>query len=340
MKTIKSSLVATAVIATLAAPAFAADVTIYGRAHLSADHLDNGDDSAIKVSSNSSRLGFKASTKLENGLEALVQVEQEVFFNDGSGSWTSRDSFVGLKGDFGLVRLGKFDTPHKIIRSRTDMFGDRVGDARNITRQAGAFDERFNQSIHYQSPSFNGVTFDFVYSAETAQSTEASNDTNQISTSVTYTAKGLYLAAAYESRGDFALIDGELKDSKSLRLGAYYDISSAFRVAALYQSISDVAGGDRDVYGIGASYKMGEYTLRGQYYVAGDNDTDDTGAGMLAVGIDRSLGKDLTLYAVYGITSNDDNAAFNIAHQARSSRLGPVVGEDISGLSLGIIYNF
>jgi len=340
MKVIKTGLVASAVLAVLAVPAMAADVTIYGRAHLSADHLDNGDDSAIKVSSNSSRLGFKASTKLENGLEALVQIEQEVRIDNGSGTWTSRDSFVGLKGDFGLVRVGKFDTPHKKIRSSTDMFGDRLGDARNITRKAGAFDERFDQSIHYQSPAFNNVTFDFVYSTERGQTQDADNDTNQISTSVTYSVKGLYLAAAYETRGDFATIDGELKDSKSLRLGAYYDINSAFRVAALYQTISDIAGGDRDVYGIGASYKAGEYTFRGQYYVAGDNDTDDSGAGMLAVGVDRSFGKDLTLYAVYGITSNDDNANFNVSQQARSAYLTPVVGEDISGLSLGIIYNF
>lgn len=340
MKTIKFGLVAAAVLATLAVPAMAADVTVYGRAHLSADHLDNGDDSAIKVSSNSSRLGFKASTKLENGLEALVQVEQEIRIDNGSGTWTSRDSFVGLKGDFGLVRIGKFDTPHKIIRSSTDMFGDRLGDARNITRGAGAFDERFDQSIHYRSPSFSGVTFDFVYSAERVSSATADNDTNQISTSVTYSAKGVYLAAAYESRADLVTINGELKDSSSLRLGAYYDITSAFRVAALYQSLSDIAGGDRDVYGIGASYKMGEYTLRGQYYIAGDNDSDDSGAGMLAVGIDRSLGKDLTLYAVYGITSNDDNARFNVSQQARSASLTPVLGEDISGLSLGIIYNF
>ena len=340
MKTIKFGLVAAAVLASLAVPAMAADVTIYGRAHLSLDSLDNGEEDGTNVSSNSSRLGFKASTKLDSGLEAIVQVEQEVFLNNGSGTWTSRDSFVGLKGDFGLVRVGKFDTPHKIVRSRTDMFGDRVGDARNITRAAGAFDERFDQSVHYQSPSFNGVTFDFLYSAERTSGTNADNDTNQISTSVTYSTKSLYLAAAYETRSDLVTINDELKDSQSLRLGAYYDITSDFRVSGMFQSASDVPGGDRNVYGLGASYKMGDYTLRSQYYVAADNDTADSGASMLVVGADRRIGKDLTLYVAYGITSNDDAAAFRVSAGGRDTQMAAVTGENSSGLSLGVQYNF
>ena len=76
MKTIKFGLVAAAVLASLAVPAMAADVTIYGRAHLSVDSLDNGVDSGTNVSSNSSRLGFRAKTEIDGGLEAFVQVEQ------------------------------------------------------------------------------------------------------------------------------------------------------------------------------------------------------------------------------------------------------------------------
>src|SRR5690606_27914569 len=99
-------------------------------------------------------------------------------------------------------------------------------------------------------------------------------------------------------------------EPSAIRLGAYYDISSNTRIAGLYQSASDVPGGDRNTYGIGFSHRMGDYTARAQYYRTGDNDTADTGANMIAVGIDRRFGRSTTLYAVYGVTSNDDAGNF------------------------------
>lgn len=338
MKTIKLSLVAASVCTLLAMPALATDVQIYGRAHVSLDHIDNDVDSATKVSSNSSRLGFKVSHKLTDNLEALAQIEGELNYDtSNASSLTSRDTFVGLKGDFGLLRVGKFDTPLKLVRSKTDMFGDRLGDARNITRQSTPrFDERFNNSVHYQSKDMDGFKFDFVYAPDsTGTANDANNDADKMSASVSYENKAVYLALAYEMN---KVATGS--NPNAVRFGAYYNVSSDFRVAALYQTLSNVSGGDRDMYGVGASYKMGDYTLRGQYYLAGDNDTDNTGANLFAVGVDRSIGKALTLYAVYGMMANDDNANFNLAAQARSTTVATVAGRDQNGLSLGLQYNF
>lgn len=345
MKTIKFGLVAAAVMASLAVPAMAADVSIYGRAHLSLDSLDNGDDSGTNVSSNSSRLGFKASTALEGGLEAFVQIEQNIRFDEGSGNWASRDSFVGIKGDFGQVRLGQFDTPLKAVRGKVDMFGDRVGDIRNLTRTStsgntnanigNVFDERFKNGVHYRSPKMNDFTFDLHYTPHNTNGATVDNVQESYSMSVAYEVKGLYLAAAYET------FEGQNDlDPSAVRLGAYYDVTDVFRVSGMYQNASDVPGGDRNVYGIGASYKMGTYTLRGQYYTAGDNDVDNSGANMLVIGADRNFGKDLVIYAAYGVTSNDDNAAFRVSAGGRDTQLSTVTGENAAGLSLGIQYSF
>lgn len=164
MKTIKVSLVAAALSSAFALPALAADVEIYGRAHLSVDALDNGVDSGTNVSSNSSRLGFRAKTEIEGGLEAFVQIEQNIRFDEGAGNWASRDSFVGLRGSFGTLRLGQFDTPLKAVRGKVDMFGDRIGDIRNLTRTStsgstnanigNVFDERYKMAcitVHLSS---------------------------------------------------------------------------------------------------------------------------------------------------------------------------------------------
>lgn len=347
MKATKLSLIAAGLLAAIAVPATAADVSIYGRAHLSLDSLDNGDASGTNVSSNSSRLGFKASKKLDGGIEAFMQIEQNVRYDEGSGNWASRDSFVGIKGNFGQVRLGQFDTPLKVVRGKVDMFGDRLGDVRNLTRVntgstgttnaniGNVFDERFKNGVHYQSPAMNNVTFDLHYTPHNNTGSTTDNVRESTSMAVTYDVKGFYAALAYET------FEGQNDlDPTALRAGIYYDITSAFRLAGLYQTASDLLGGDRNVYGLGASYKVGDYTLRGQYYVADDNDTQDSGATMLVVGADLNFGKDLVLYAAYGITSNEDAARFGVSGGGRDTAVAALTGKDASGLSLGIQYNF
>jgi predicted porin len=320
------------------------NVTVYGRAHLSADVLDNGDDSGTNVSSNSSRLGFRAGTDVAEGLHAFVQIETNVRFDEGAGTWASRDSFVGLRGDFGQVRLGQFDTPLKAVRGKVDMFGDRIGDIRNLTRTStsggteanigNVFDERYRNGIHYRSPKFSDFTFDLHYTPHNTTGATVDNVRESWSTSLSYEVKGLYVGLAYET------FEGENDlDPNAIRFGAYYDINN-WRIAGMWQSASDVPGGDRNVYGLGTSYKMGDYTFRGQYYVAGDNDFSDTGANMLVVGLDRNFGRALTLYVAYGMTDNDDNAAFRVSAGGRDTQLAAIPGETSSGLSLGIVYSF
>ena len=62
-----------------AIPAVAmADVSIYGRAHVSVDFLDDGADySETNLSSNSSRLGFKGDPEINSSLSAFFQIEQQ-----------------------------------------------------------------------------------------------------------------------------------------------------------------------------------------------------------------------------------------------------------------------
>ncbi len=145
----KKALLPVAILAALPAVALA-DVTIYGRANVSVDLLDDGDDySEVNMASGSSRLGFRANREFD-GFTAIMQIEQEIDFTDSGSNWASRDTFVGLRGDFGMFRLGKFDTPFKQARGPANLFGDQVGDMRNLTRAGNArFDERTPNTIHY-----------------------------------------------------------------------------------------------------------------------------------------------------------------------------------------------
>ncbi|RUO31167.1 porin [Aliidiomarina soli] len=330
-----------------AMPAQATDIEVYGRAHISTDILGDGSDYGLNVSSNSSRLGFRAKHQVAPGLEAFVQLEQNVRFDQRGGDFATRDSFAGLRGSWGQMRWGSFDTPGKILRADADVFNDRLGDLRNVAQGPGMnydqttglnsdpnYDQRFRNSLHYRSPSFNNITFDLQYSPHNQTDATTENDFEAISVALNYEANGLWLAGSYE------MTEGAELDPSAMRLAASYWFTEQWQGITFYQKSSDMLFGDRDVFGGGFKYLFGDYGLMGQAYQASGNDLDDTSATLVALGLDYYMHEDFTLYAILGLTDNDDQANFLVSGGGRDVKLTPAVGNQATGLSLGFIYNF
>ena len=151
---LNNALIAAAVTAALAVSANVnAEATVYGKIHTSVASVssDAGTSySATEIKSNASRVGVKASKKLENGMTFSGQVELEI---DAAGDKTKssddliklRNTYVGLKGGFGEVRVGMHDTPYKIATSKLDVFGDTYADYNNIIQN----DNRVGNAIAY-----------------------------------------------------------------------------------------------------------------------------------------------------------------------------------------------
>lgn len=129
----KKSILAIAVGAALAAAGAAqAEVAISGLAHMSVDSIDDGNESSIYVSSNSSKLTFKGSEELSEGLKGNWMFDTAIVM-DGSGtSVFDRETYVGLSGGFGSFNIGKQDTPMKKLGRKIDFFGDQIGDSRSL----------------------------------------------------------------------------------------------------------------------------------------------------------------------------------------------------------------
>lgn len=343
LNTSQKLLLAIVVSTALATPVMAQNIEVYGRAHVSVDALDNGNDTGMNVSSNSSRLGFRAKHELDGGLEAFMQIETNIRYDQGNGgALGSRDTFAGIRGGFGQLRVGFFDTPTKLVRSNTDMFGDRLGDARNFTSGDNmSFDNRFRNGVHYRSPGNGPVTFDIQYSPHNAQGATAENNQTAISTALTYRQGDWYAVVAYEMlENAVTTADGTVLDPSVVRVGAYYNVKPEWRISAFFQSATDIVGGDRTVYGVGTSYRSGEWTYRAQFYAASDNDTADTGANMLVLGADRRLGRSTNAYLVYAMADNEPAATFQVSAGGRDTRLPALAGETQTGLSVGLVYSF
>jgi predicted porin len=178
----KKKILMTAVVAAMAIPMVAAaEATIYGKLHMSADDIDYGDSGrgvnlasdgycrrpgadGADVCSRASRLGFKGSEDLGSGLKAIYKVEFGVQMADGDGNIlgegsastvSGRDMYLGLAGDWGTALIGRMDTPFKMQQTQYDIFSDQIADM-NFT--AGFQDFRTDNAIAYISPAFAGFT--------------------------------------------------------------------------------------------------------------------------------------------------------------------------------------
>lgn len=352
-------LIALAVASGLAAPGLAmADATVYGRVNMSIISYDDGTDSAVNISSNASRIGFKGDEDLGEGLSAIWQVEQQVNVDGtGASTWNTRNSFGGLKGGFGGVILGQRDTPFKDVRSKLDYFGDDLGDLRNLTRAGNAagngtnsWDERWKNMVMYTSPKLpaDGV-IKVMYSTNTdngVASGSTANDNSAYSVGANFKVGPVGVMLAYQSQGAFT---GE--DPNGVRVGLKMQFGD-LGVRALYQSTSDngsvttggVSGADRDVYSVGVGYKLGGKNLIKAQFASADDfgSTSNTGATMYAVGFEHMFSKKTKVYVTYAATNNDDNASFSASGGGGvgDSIATASAGSDPSGVSAGIIINF
>lgn len=358
----KKTLCALAIGATILTPimASAADVKIYGRAHVSLDYLDDGKDyNEVGLSSNSSRLGFKVDQKINDDLNVFAQIEQEINFASGSKdsngvNFSTRDTFVGLKsGTYGQARVGRFDSPFKAARGPVNFFGDMVGDVRNVTRVGNLkFDERNENTIEYKSPKFGGG-FNVLAAMSMHSGTQIAQDANgegvddnkAYDLALTYNAGPIDAAAAYEKYDENAANAAGGASRDAFRIAGAYKFTDTFNLGAMYQIAkhdNDTANPDAQVFGLAGEYKITPKTsVRGEYFYR-DVDADDANASLIGVGVEHKLDSTLRVYGNLATVLNDKNSKLNPWKEGRSfgNTISGVADENSTALSLGLRYDF
>ena len=143
---------------------------VYGKLNITLNNngSDGVNEKEIDLISNSSRLGLKGQLEMQDGLVGLYQIEYQIDPVDGhardevrgengeievtDSTFIQRNSYVGLKGSFGTLKLGKHDTPLKKASLKVDLFNDLKGDIKNITDG----ENRITSFLGYDSPVFGG----------------------------------------------------------------------------------------------------------------------------------------------------------------------------------------
>jgi predicted porin len=347
-------LLAAAITAALAAPMAAqADVSVYGRADLSIDHVDNGNGTTARTTigddRGDTRLGFRLSEDLGGGLKALGEFEFAPYLADAAPSakgtnFYSRQTWAGLKGGFGQVEIGTILQPYKYYGGvNYDAFVGTIGEAR--AGDGGMLKSAFGQGgylanmLAYRNH-FGSVDFALAYSPDD------SNDTSNLypgskgdmQAAVKFGFSGGEFGLAYSKNdtiGDVTsptTTDGQTNTKAFGKYGfgaftflAQWEKSKTNGATNSLGEGSTIANDDVDVKFLAVQYKMGMNTLALQLgKTKFDNTISDV--NYFALGGVHNFSKNTKVYLAYRTTKQD---AWGTAAQV-----------DIKGYALGLVESF
>jgi predicted porin len=302
------------------------NVTVYGKVLMSIDSTDDaaGDsDTNLNSRNGFGAIGVKGSEDLGNGLTAMFQLE---YGTDpvNAGTFSGRDQWLGLKGDFGAVRFGAMSTNYKMSGAKLDPFWRTSLDSRQTglmssTLHAGRGEQghgRATNTMRYDSPSFNGAKIVANYTLDSGSD--------------------------------------PLNDEDGYGIGLHYDQGPLF---ASVDYINNGADGEDDAWKLGAKYSMDAFAVYGHYEQGGLVDsragTSESDANLWHLGGSFTMGSTM-FYAAFGQGDDDAGTEYDtwtlaLKHNMskRTSVYGGFASVDVDGaaddddiFTVGMVHNF
>ncbi len=217
---------------------------------------------AHRIAHSSLTIPYQLETQLDISATAGTPNSNASNDNVVKGALTSRNSYVGIGNKyFGAIKIGKTDAPYKTSTSRMNPFSGELGDYSVVMGNTGGdnraeFMTRLDHSAWYESPNWNGFTFNVLASPGQNRATDNSiipsgeascsggnvpgsgatppgcNDGSwgsAVSASAQYQHKKLYLTSAYEIHkkvnrtSDLANLDPtDVADEQAYKYAAQY----------------------------------------------------------------------------------------------------------------------
>jgi predicted porin len=306
----------------------------------------------------SSRLGFKGAEDIGGGNAIIYLLESDVFVDTGStgsGPLFGRSAWVGAKGKWGELRLGRNYTETYELAAKYDpMSGGNFGGMMQVfdSRQSSLNptsgnmfssygSARVDNSIHYRTPVMAGFVGRITYAA--GENVQSSKTGSVRTVSLEYT-QGPFEAAA---------VFGQMYSPASPALvfrhkAAYlrYKFDLARLVAGHTESEGLGAGGGRFVTNfLGANVPVGPSFAVNAFLARVDNEVFDEQPVTWTLRADYFLSKRSMLYAGYAASRQDDASRLNIVNLSKfssSSGAGnqPNPGDDQTGFMVGLRHVF
>ena len=297
------------------------NVRLYGNLNVDVELVngrqpDGSNPTVNRVSSNSSRFGIRGNEYLGAGNVAIFQVESNIQADTGNGpnsGIASRETYIGVQGDWGQVKMGKFLTPYDDI---LPIFGNSPTLTTSILSTAaiwaqgplskglGGFDARLGNSIRYETPNMGGLVGELQYSTR-----DSSGNANG--------ATGDNGDHASELHHAYVASFGALYSNGPVELGLAYEHNYNIRTTGRRDDALSVAGAyDFGTLAQGVGVRVGAV----YEYLKYDTVTGPLKRNFYAVSASMSLGEGV-FYAFIGRAANGSG--------------GAVDGTQIGGLTKG-----
>lgn len=379
----QKKLLAVAVAGALGAPAFAlaqnATVNVYGRIYLEYGKVYQGNTAGglplvdvDMMQTPGSNIGFRGEEKLGGNMSAWFQCESTADVRGQSqDGFCGRNSAIGLKGGFGNVFMGVWDTPFKRVQDATGsndtgLFGSAFVLMNNSTTvgsgaaSQAVFKRRQQNSFNYETPSWGGFQLMGTWTnlnTQTATLDSATGSKPRLwSLAAQYKNGPLNVYGAYETHKD--VVAGTNQDDKGWLLGATYTFANSIKLGGLYSQqkweTGPVTEGKVNTWHIGVDWKIsGPHGLRAAVSSANDikgnsvtavgqrpaaingGVTGSTGARLWQIRYVHTLSKRTELTLGYVRLNNDSNARYQLGGLSANG-----AGQDQHAFAFGIDHRF
>ena len=323
------------------AAADASRVEIYGIVDMFLSTGDYGNGTVTRLDSSgarASRVGFRGTERLDRDLSVEFTLEAGINADTGAMPDTTRffnrQSWIGLKSDYGTMRFGRMNTMQFIMLGKYD--------AMDATTQTSAllnlapFVPRYGNVVAYISPKLlDAVTLQVQYGL--GEASDGSDKDANWHVSAEYEKGPIGLGITHE---EIKSTTGQVLTKYTL-LGGSYDFGQ-FKLFAGYHK-ADVSDGSRkaDTWSLSGLYRLTPVDWFSLGYGAlSDKTGNDNDASQIGLLYQRIMSKRTVIYAGISKIDNRNNASFTLNGSAVAGQPVAYPGADPQALQLGIRHSF
>jgi predicted porin len=314
------------------------EVTLYGRAYGLVESVEVRGGSAElrfrRVTNQASLLGIRAVEELGAGVAAWAQLESG-FGIDETAAFATRNSGVGLRGPWGTLLAGRWDSPFERSQSGIiDPFNDQgLSDITAATLNQGNFARRQQNALQWWSAPWDG--FEIRAGGTVNEGRSALANPYDASAALMYTDPIQYVGIAAERHADQAgnVVAPGISET-GLGIAAYRHLGPV-RLSGQAGQYRRTGTSVQRSHALGIEASSGPHVLLGIYqrsHGGGVPSADDPRCSVAGVGYKHVFSQRTFFIVEY---ARVENAAGNLCNFG-SNPVALAPGQDLHGLAAGL----
>ena len=341
-------------------------VQVYGMVDAGVEHLNRvaGGGSLTRMPTVTagvmpSRLGFRGTETLGNGLKAVFTLEMGMALDTGamqqSGRGFGRQAYVGLAGDWGSLTLGRQYTMGLYAKMGSDLMGPAVFGLGSLN--AYIHNQRLDNAVAYRGK-FGNWELGAAYSAgrdslapSNCAGENGSSSCDAYSAMVKYATPtwGVTLAhdrlkggpgsSFFGQPAGLTIGDGS-RDDHTYLTGYFMLDKTRVGAGVLHRSLKAVGETYRsNQYYVAVSHPISQQVVVDATYTYLDANRKQADAHLVSLRGNYHLSKRTRLYALLGHVRNDDQVGYSVSG-GTAAPASPGLGKSQTGVMVGLFHSF